>query len=355
MSISVEVQQAELQHRVDELSGTVEQLQRELEQLRQREAVQQSGSRRDLLKVVGGAAAGVLVGSGAGPSPAQAATGDFVYAGWSVGATNSTRIRNGTFAPALGTPLTSDATMFWIDNRLSTLAAAIGVRGDGKGVNGTGVWGNSDSGGIGLFGSGGIGAWGSGAIGVKASGTVASAMLEGSNPAPPARSTRTLAARSTSMSTATCGCARRAARRARGARSADRVPPERFIAINPSRVFDSRFAGGSRIASGQNRLVSVANGYDVTTGLVNAPNVVPVGATAIAFNLTVTATAAQGFLTVAPGTATGIAASSINWRGDGLDIANGLIVQVDSSRQVRVFAGGGGNTDFLIDISGYYL
>ena len=91
------------------------------------------------------------------------------------------------------------------------------------------------------------------------------------------------------------------------------------------------------------------------SGLVNAPNVVPVGATAIAFNLTIAATTSQGFLTVAPGTATTIGASSINWVGDGLNIANGLIVQLDSNRQVRVFAGGGGSTDFLIDVSGYYV
>jgi len=127
-----------------------------------------------------------------------------------------------------------------------------------------------------------------------------------------------------------------------------------FHALTPVRVYDSRFTGGP-IASPQNRVVSVADGHDVTTGLVNLPNAVPAGATAIAGNLTITGTVAQGFLAVTPGTATGISASSINWRGTGLDIANGLIVPLDNNRQVRVFAGGGGSTDFILDVYGYYL
>ena len=350
-----EVQHDELQRRIDELSGTVEQLQRELEQLRGHAAEQQSGSRRDLLKVVGGVAAGVLVGSSVGPSPAHANTGDPWLVGNSVGATNMTRIRNGALPTAPGNPLTSEPTMFWIDNRLSTLDNANGIRGDGKGTGGTGVWGQSDSGGIGVFGNGNPGVWANGGIGLKASGTAAAAILVSSNPAPPARldaHTRGEIDIDVNGDVWLCTVSGTPGtwRKLSGPSTAGA-----FHAINPARVYDSRFAGGSRIASGQNRLLTVADGRDATTGLVVAANVVPVGATAIAFNLTITGTAFQGFLTVAPGTATTIAASSINWRGDGLDIANGLVVQLDSSRQVRVFAGGGGSTDFLIDIAGYYL
>ena len=193
MPINFEIQQAELQHRIDELSGTVERLQREVEQVRERDAVQQSGSRRDLLKVVGGVAAGVLVGSGVGPSPAHANTSDAMLVGNTMGATNMTRIRNGNFTTTPGNSLTSDATMMWVDTRLSTLTDAHGLRGDGKGANGAGLWGQNDSGGIGVLGNGGPGVWGNGSIGVRASGSIAAVILMGaggsapSNPAPPAR------------------------------------------------------------------------------------------------------------------------------------------------------------------------
>jgi len=36
-------------------------------------------------------------------------------------------------------------------------------------------------------------------------------------------------------------------------------------------------------------------------------------------------------------------------------IANGDVVTLDASRQVKVWAGGGGSADFIIDITGYYL
>ena len=47
--------------------------------------------------------------------------------------------------------------------------------------------------------------------------------------------------------------------------------------------------------------------------------------------------------------------SSINWFASGQLLANGLTVTLDNNRQVNVFCGGGGTTDFIIDILGYYL
>ena len=52
------------------------------------------------------------------------------------------------------------------------------------------------------------------------------------------------------------------------------------------------------MSSGGNRLVSVASGRTLDTGAVNSPDVVPVGATAIACNVTVDRTQNQGFLAV---------------------------------------------------------
>ena len=125
--------------------------------------------------------------------------------------------------------------------------------------------------------------------------------------------------------------------------------------LNPTRVYDSRNAGsGGRMAAGTVRVVSVANGISLTTGAIVTPDIVPAGATAIAFNLTIAAPQGSGYLCVAPGSAATFTASSINWGPTTGVLANGTLVQLDSARQVKVFANGG-STDFIIDVTGYYL
>jgi len=130
-----------------------------------------------------------------------------------------------------------------------------------------------------------------------------------------------------------------------------------FHAISPVRVYDSRSAlpTPGKLVVGTPRVVSVKDGRDQTTGAVTAADVVPAGATAVFFNLTISATEGSGYLSVVPGDAAAESGSSINWTSAGLDIANGLVGKVDASRQFKVFAGGGGTTHFIIDITGYYL
>jgi hypothetical protein len=130
-----------------------------------------------------------------------------------------------------------------------------------------------------------------------------------------------------------------------------------FHAISPSRVYDSRSAAPTPglLASGASRLVSVADKRDLSTGAVVTANVVPAGATAISVNLTVANTVGNGFLAVNEGGNTVVAASAINWSGSGQAIANGIIVPVNASREVTVIGGVGGATDFILDVSGYYL
>ncbi len=126
--------------------------------------------------------------------------------------------------------------------------------------------------------------------------------------------------------------------------------------INPTRVYDSRLGvGGAAITGGNNRVISVANGIDITTGAVNAPNIVPAGATAVTYNLTITQATVGGFLAVTPGDAPAFAASSINWTAATTDLANASLVKLNATREVKVFAGGGGTTQFIIDVTGYYL
>jgi hypothetical protein len=88
---------------------------------------------------------------------------------------------------------------------------------------------------------------------------------------------------------------------------------------------------------------------------VNAPNVVPAGATAIAYNLTIAETQNAGFLAVYPANEATFKASSINWDRSGQLLANAAIVQISSARQAKVSVGGGGSTHYLIDVTGYYL
>jgi hypothetical protein len=100
--------------------------------------------------------------------------------------------------------------------------------------------------------------------------------------------------------------------------------------------------------------VSVANGRN-NSGAVNVANIVPEGASAVTFNVTATGTTGANFLSVAPGNAASSGASTLNWAG-GYDIANGSVVKLDATRQVKVFMGDqGGSSHFIIDITGYYL
>ena len=125
-------------------------------------------------------------------------------------------------------------------------------------------------------------------------------------------------------------------------------------AIAPARVYDSRFTNDP-IATGADRTISVADSIDPLTGALSIANVVPENATAVFFNLTITRTVDAGFLVVAPGGTTTATASTINWSSAGATIANGSMSTLDDSRQVAVLAGGGGTTDFIVDITGYAL
>jgi hypothetical protein len=131
------------------------------------------------------------------------------------------------------------------------------------------------------------------------------------------------------------------------------LPVTGFFAVAPRRVYDSRTATAGKLTLGQTRTISVANGVDGTVG------VVPVGAKAIAYNVTVTGTEGGfGFISVAPGGVTpGEEPSSMNWDRAGATIANGLQVGVNANREINVRCGGvtGSATHFIIDVVGYYL
>jgi hypothetical protein len=134
-----------------------------------------------------------------------------------------------------------------------------------------------------------------------------------------------------------------------------------FHPISQVRVYDSRSPAPTpgKLATGGSRVVSVKDGRDPSSGNPTALNAVPLGATAVTGNITVTNTTGNlgGFLTIMPGDAAALVGSSVNWFGPGQNTANSFTAKLDASRQLKIFAGGAPapDTDFIIDITGYYL
>ena len=129
-----------------------------------------------------------------------------------------------------------------------------------------------------------------------------------------------------------------------------------FVAIDPIRAYDSRktaYATNGVMAPNSSRVISVADAHD-NEGVVTTPNVVPIGATAVAFNITATGANGGNFFSVNPGDAASFTASTVNFAA-GLDIANASVVKLDSSRQIKVFCGADvGSANVIVDIVGYY-
>ena len=134
------------------------------------------------------------------------------------------------------------------------------------------------------------------------------------------------------------------------------VPLPTLHFVTPTRVFDSRegLPDKGPIAAGQNRTIGVADGRAIAGGAVTAVGLVPSGATGIAYNLTIVNTIGQGYLSMNPGGNTTVTSSAVNWYASGQVVASGSVVGVNAARQVTIIAGGGGSTDFLIDVVGYY-
>lgn len=127
-----------------------------------------------------------------------------------------------------------------------------------------------------------------------------------------------------------------------------------FHPITPVRVYDSRPSkgGSGPILTGSNQTIAV--GF---TGPTTTP-IVPAGAQAVSFTLTVTGTTgASGYLSVTESGTSGFTASTVNWTAPGATIANSTLVKINADRYMKVYCGGpvGAGTNFIIDILGYYL
>lgn len=126
-----------------------------------------------------------------------------------------------------------------------------------------------------------------------------------------------------------------------------------FHAVTPGRVYDSRWADGA-LSSGNNRTISVADRKNLS-GTTDLSNFVPAGAKAITANVTVVTVSGGGFLVANPGGTTTVGAATVNWTAAGQILNNGVALTLNTSRQLTIVAGGGGSTNFVIDVTGYYL
>lgn len=315
------------------------------------EPVEAPTSRRGILKVAGAAAAGAAAVAVAGrATPAAADDPNDLTLG-------STKTTAGLTQGRLTTPTAgANAFVFQVGssypNTGTFFPAALGGW-SGAATMQNGVYGYTEAAnGAGVVGLGNVAS----SVGVRAKGQKAAVLLDPLGTSGPARSD----AHSTGeliedvggnlwlcVADGTPGTWRKLA----GPATAGAFHP-----VAPTRVYDSRqpTPAPGLLGPNSNRVVSVKDGRNAA-GAVTAPDAVPAGATAIAYNLTVTGATGTNFLAVEPGDSTTFVASAINFYA-GTDIANASVVKVDASRQIKVFGGDiGGSTHFIIDVVGYYL
>ncbi|MBI5088189.1 MAG: hypothetical protein HZB15_04830 [Actinobacteria bacterium] len=129
-----------------------------------------------------------------------------------------------------------------------------------------------------------------------------------------------------------------------------------FHAVTPGRVYDSRVANPSPgiLDNNQRRTISVASRRELVNGDVVESDFVPAGATAVACNVGVVDTQRSGFLTINPGGINEINSASINWSASGQILNNGVMLTLNVDRELTVICGGGGATNFVLDITGYF-
>ena len=326
--------------------------------------VMDGGSRRNMLKIAGVAAGGAAIAAIASSAPkVSASTGQAILGGNLNSAANMTYLGNGAAANGGATsPLTTEATLMWVDNRASVIDGN-GLRGDGHG-KGTGLWGVNDNG---TEGSG-VNAFAALGTGVVASGGLGAVQLVASGPAPATRpapfigKVGTLETDSGGNLWFCIGPSTPATLAGKWVKIAGPASAGAFHPISPARVYDSRGNMGATpagpIAQTQSRVIPVGDARNLN-GTIATPNVVPAGATAITFNLTVTGTTgAFGYLSMVPGDAASATTSTINWDGPGKTLANGGTVKLDANRQVKVFCSDPAaisSTEFILDVTGYYL
>ncbi|PWJ27519.1 hypothetical protein ATK17_3721 [Branchiibius hedensis] len=296
------------------------------------EASDKALGRRSMLRTLGvaGAVAGVAALEVGRSTNADATTGDYLRIGYSQGAQNMTYLTNQVGSSVISNPLTSEPTLMWGDNRLSSLTNANGIRGDGKGPSGMGIWGNSDSGGVGVHGGGGIG--------VQAQGSRAALKLIPSGAAAVDRSDYHQTGEFIEDSSGNLWVCVGAGFPGSWRKLAGPASTGAFHVLPAAiRTYDSRSSDGA--LSGGSRTLTMSG--------------VPNGSSAVTVSLTATGTSGPGYLALYKAGISYPGNSNLNWSASGTTIAVTTVCAVNASSQL-VVRGAGGSTQVIIDVIGYY-
>ena len=135
-----------------------------------------------------------------------------------------------------------------------------------------------------------------------------------------------------------------------------------FVPVTPTRVLDARAATNIGLAgkftTGVSRKLTLTGTIDTDRG---NQLVVPTGATAVVYNVTVIAPTHRGFVSVRPGNATGTPSTSSVNIAAGTIAGNGGTVTLPTSGsgsgKVDIFYKGavaGATADIVLDVTGYY-
>ena len=323
------------------LKAELARLQTRIEQIET--ADEQPIGRRHMLKALGIGAAGAAAGGLAFGQPAAAADPNDVVKG----ANNTVRgptllTASGGYSPGPSVGVlhvTNDATQTSTNAATSCISAfATGSGGGGQSVA--------------FFGAG-------SRIGAKLDGPVPLKLTDSTNAGPPGNSGFAGQLRVDDGDLWFCTFNEVLGTNARWRRVTGDADAGMFTAVDPFRVYDSRTsvnpANAGPLAAGGNRVVACRDALDVTNGTVVTANATPAGTSAIAYNVTIVSPSSAGFLSVAPESATAVGASTINWGPSTSGaLANGSVVKLAGDREIKVFCGGIGATDFIIDVVGYY-
>lgn len=110
-----------------------------------------------------------------------------------------------------------------------------------------------------------------------------------------------------------------------------------LLPYGPQRLYDSRTGGGP-----------LPSGYQVTLTSTN-----PAVDAAFLLNLTIVDTVGSGFVSVFSADISWPGSSTLNWYGAGQINANNAYTAIRQSDQgIKVYAGGGGSTNFVLDLVG---
>lgn len=136
--------------------------------------------------------------------------------------------------------------------------------------------------------------------------------------------------------------------------------PSSYVAIDPTRILDTRtdvgLAGPFVSGVGQKLQVTGSVPTQPPGGAAAIDQeVVPETATSAVFNVTVVGPQTKGFLSIRPGDADGLpATSNINFGPGGPNIANAVTVQLPANGEVDIFVNGTVG-HVLVDVAGYHL